>query len=45
MAAVVAPVLHLYFVAVDDVSATEVPLQMLVVITGDDVIVGVVTIA
>ncbi len=38
---VVAPVLHLYVVPVDDVSVTLVPGQRLVVVAGDEVMVGV----
>ncbi len=41
MLLVVAPVLHLYVVPVDEVSVTAVPGQRLVVLAGDDVIVGV----
>jgi hypothetical protein len=41
MLAVVAPVLHLYVVAVDDVNVTFVPRQRLVVTVGEAVIVGV----
>ena len=45
MAAVVAPVLQLYFEAEDDVSDTVVPGQTLVVMAGTPVIVGVTTVA
>ena len=41
MAAVVAPVLHLYVVPVDDVSVTVVPGHKFVVVAGLEVMVGV----
>ena len=41
MAAVVAPVLHLYVVPADEVKVTVVPGHKFVVVAGDDVMVGV----
>ena len=40
MAWVVAPVLHVYFTAVDDVNVTGVPGHNVVVVEGDIVILG-----
>ncbi len=45
IAAVVALVLHLYLEAVDDVNVTVVPGHTLVVVAGDAVMVGAVTVA
>ena len=43
--AVVAAVLHLYFDAAEEVNVTAVPGQTFVVVAGDEVMVGVVTVA